>query len=498
MAPSVYRRPPDPSQHEAAFPLPFGLKRILSHIRPFVRSAVRSNGISAFVDQGIISGFNFLTFLLLARWMPSVEFGTYVLAFSVLMFLQTMQHALLTRAHNVLGARKRGSDYATFSRTVLLLVVTGAGAISMLAIGIWAIFDLAGAAAWAAAAAGIALAVGPWLIQDAIRRLLYTAERIPAAAINDAVSYVLQAGAVAWLFFSGFEATLPMVFGVLGASSAVAAIVGWIQVRPALRQAHRGRGRFLVHTRAIWSYGKWLSSGELVGWIGQNGNTWLIGGLLGAPVVAGYRAATYVTNLLNPFDLAVSNYLPVRASRILHDGGPGALRSWLLRKALLLGIPYAMLAVGISAASFWMLDLFYDARYVSGLLALVLTLSVWARFLSFLVGFARVALMAAERNVPIFFAQTLGLILFALFSTTAISAAGMAGAPIARIALQLVIGLYLVQHVRKLTSPHDPSGHPSRGLRTFLRPKSLREVRKARNRSIPEVSTASATSEGRA
>lgn len=474
------------------------MKRLLSHIPSFVRSAVRSNGTSAFVDQGIISGFNFLTFLLLARWMPTAEFGLYVLAFSTLMFLQTMQHALLTRAHNVLGARKEGADYATFSRAVLLLVISGAVALTLVAALVWFVLRWGGAASWAAAAAGIALAVAPWLIQDAIRRLLYTSERITAAAVNDAVSYVLQAGAVAWLFFSGQDGRLEVVFAVLGASSGVAALVGWIQIRSSLHTGSRSWKRFRVHTRAVWTYGKWLSSGELVGWIGQNGNTWLVAMLLGAPALAGYRAATYVTNLLNPFDLAVSNFLPIRASRILHAQGPRALRTWMIRKALLLGLPYAALAVGISAASFWILDLFYDARYVSSLLALVLALSVWARFLSFLVGFARVALMAAERNEPIFFAQALGLILFALFSTTAISLAGMTGAPLARIALQAVIGLYLVRHVNRLTSATAFSGSSEDPHVTCSRPRPVTHDRKAQNRSITEVSTIPTPSGGKA
>ena len=432
------------------------MNRILDHIFRSVKSAARSNGAGAFVDQGIISGLNFVTFLMLARWLPTDMFGAYVLAFSALMFAQTVQHALLTRAHNVLGARKTGSDYESFSRTVLILVLGGAAGLSLAVGGLSGVFRILGLTSWMMATAGLALAIGPWLIQDAIRRLLYTAERVPAAAVNDAVSYVLQAGFIGWMMLSGVQPGLLLVFAILGGSSLVANVVGWIQLRPRILRTHHATTTFFRDTRAIWHYGKWLTSGELVGWIGQNGNTWLIGGLLGAPLVAGYRAATYVTNLLNPFDLAVSNYLPVRASRVLSEQGQPAMLRWLVSKAILLGIPYALLAIGISFGAAQLLDLFYDARYVSTLLALVLTISVWARFLGFVVNFARIGLMASERTMPIFISQIIGLVLFAILSTVAISVVGIAGAPLSRILLQVVVGGYLL---RSLT--HSSFGRAS-------------------------------------
>ena len=433
-----------------------------------IKSAARSKGAGAFVDQGIISGFNFLTFLLLARWLPTETFGVYVLAYTALMFVQSFQHALITRAHNVLGAGKSGAEYTSFSRSVLLMILLGIATATVLT-GLLAVaFHFVGAPTWALATTGLMIAMGPWLLQDAIRRLLYTAERMTAAAWNDAVSYVLQAGAIAWLFLGGYEAGLLRVFLVMGGSSLAAVSVGWVQLNagaPAHNSAF-SRKTFVADLRDVWAYGKWLSSGELVGWIGQNGNTWLIGGLLGAPLVAGYRAATYVTNLLNPFDLAVSNYLPVRASRVLNESGPTAMRHWLIRKVVLLGLPYAILALGISLFSQALLELFYDARYTTSLLALVLTISVWARFVNFLAGFARVGLMAASLNKPIFVAQATGLILFAILSTAAISLLGIAGAPIAKIMLGLILGVYLSRTFQKgLTNlvdgaeTPDPSGN---------------------------------------
>jgi len=410
-------------------------------------------GSGAFVDQGIISGLNFLTFLVLARWLPSETFGAYVLAFSALMFLQTFQHALVTRAHNVLGARRNGSDYLSFTRTALSLVtgggVAGAGLLVLMAL----LFDLLGWVAWAGATAGLAIVIVPWLVQDAIRRFLYTADRIGAATINDAVSYVLQFAGIVALFWTGVSGSVFIVFCLLGVSSLAAVLVGLFQLGRAVWSIP-DRSTFIRDTRSVWHYGKWLSSGELVGWIGQNGKTWLIGGLLGAPLVAGYRAASYVTNLLNPIDLAVSNQLPVKASRIYARDGHAAMLSWLLRHGAMLCLPYALVAIGITFFAGDLLELFYDERYTTDLLALVLIVTVWARFFAFVVNFARLGLMAAERNMPIFVSQILGLIIFAIVSTILISSMGIVGAPLGRIVLHTIAGLYLAH---RLTSNPDES-----------------------------------------
>ena len=428
------------------------LKNSPLHLVRMLGGAARKLGSGAFVDQGIISGLNFLTFLVLARWLASDTFGAYVLAFSALMFFQTFQHALVTRAHNVLGARRAGNDFLSFTRTALALVaggaVVGAGVLAIIAFS----FHLLGWEAWAGATAGLAVVLFPWLVQDAMRRFLYTADRITAATINDAVSYVLQFGGIAALFWLDISGSVFLVFGVLGASSLAAVCVGLFQLEREVWSIP-DRKSFLDDSRAVWDYGKWLSSGELVGWIGQNGNTWLIGGLLGAPLVAGYRAASYVTNLLNPIDLAVSNYLPVQASRVLDTEGRKGMIRWLTRRGLILSIPYALLATGITLFAFEMLDLFYDDRYVTDLLALVLVITVWARFGGFVVNFLRLGLMVSERTIPVFVSQVIGLVIFAVLSTVLISTMGIVGAPLGRIALHIVVGGYLLRQLMQDSRP---------------------------------------------
>ena len=133
------------------------------------------------------------------------------------------------------------------------------------------------------------ICVLPWLLQDAIRRFLYTSERLSAASLNSAISYLLQVGGIGVLFFADVAASLLLVFLILSGSSLLASLVGVVQLRSEIFSNWEAGFDFKSHMNRLWTFGKWLSTGELVGWLGQNGNTWIIGVFLGARIVAGYR-----------------------------------------------------------------------------------------------------------------------------------------------------------------------------------------------------------------
>jgi len=175
---------------------------------------------------------------------------------------------------------------------------------------------------------------------------------------------------------------------------------------------------------------------------------------MGAPLVAGYRASTYVTNLLNPIDLSVANYLPIKAAQISKEKGREAMLGWLRRQAMLLCIPYALLVLGICLGSLQLLNIFFDERYATELFAIVLSISAIGRLFGFASNFSRIGLMATENNRPIFYSQILSLIVFVTISFAMIFWLGVVGAPMARILLHIAIGSYLTHALFK--KPTDP------------------------------------------
>src|SRR3990172_13345198 len=63
-------------------------------------------------DQALISVANFLTMVLLARALSPTGLGSFVIVYTGMLFAATLQAAMITRPHNVLGAALEGDEYA--------------------------------------------------------------------------------------------------------------------------------------------------------------------------------------------------------------------------------------------------------------------------------------------------------------------------------------------------------------------------------------------------
>jgi hypothetical protein len=66
-----------------------------------------TKGGLAILDQGLISGSNFLIGILLARWLVPAQYGAFSLAFSVFLLLSYVYHSLLSEPQGVFS----GSAY---------------------------------------------------------------------------------------------------------------------------------------------------------------------------------------------------------------------------------------------------------------------------------------------------------------------------------------------------------------------------------------------------
>ena len=266
------------------------------------------------LDQGLVSSVNFLAIILLARTLVPTEFGYFVLAFTILQSAGTLQAALITRPHNVLGATRRGRDYANYSTTAAVAQVGFTGVLTVL------VAVAAGTAYEAGfSRAGLFLALVPalvcWQLQELGRRMLYTEGRLAAAFANDVVSYGGQAGALVVLWrldvLSGTRALLTLA----AAFALGAALVGW-QLRATL--SGRLDGSSLA---ANWHFGKWLGLAEVGQWFSTQFYIYLGGAIVG-PIASGVLKAGQT--LLGPMSLFltfVTSYLPIVFARELDSSG---------------------------------------------------------------------------------------------------------------------------------------------------------------------------------
>lgn len=381
-------------------------------------------------DQAIVSASNFLTIYLLARFMEVGEFGAFMVGWISLLFLVSLQSAVISEPHNVLGPRLDPVRYRQLTSVLAKTLLEGS-----LALG--ALLAAAGAVTWAIGSprwGGLLLLLGgvvvAWMAQEFVRRALYTRSEIRSACANDALSYGLQAGGIAVVAATVQRPSMALAFGVLGSSSLVAALVGAWQIR-----GHLGSSGVTPEVeRGIradaFGFGKWLLARNVVSWSGQYGHNWLLLAMLGPAALGTYKAAEHLLNVVNPLRLAAYNYLPPRGSRVHAEGGLDALRHWVRGVYRLVGGAFMGAVLVLMLFSAPLLDLAYGDKFAGLHLEWVIVLAGVAA----MVNFARIplemAIAAMKQSRPLFWIHVWSVPLLFAVGTALIHRFGIFGLPV--------------------------------------------------------------------
>lgn len=225
-----------------------------------------TKGGLAVLDQGLISGSNFLVGILLARWLAPGEYGAYALAFAIFLLLSFVSQSLLFEPMAVFSGSAYQKSMRGYFRSVLwihlaMTVVT---------------FVLLGTAAGVAflraepnglpgALLGVTLA-SPCILLFWLARRAYYTQLSPARATSGAAVYCLLL--VTGLFLvhqrqrlSSFSAYVLMGAAALG----TAAYLLW-HLRRILPGIEAGP-KFGEACRRHWDYGRWALASSFATWI---------------------------------------------------------------------------------------------------------------------------------------------------------------------------------------------------------------------------------------
>src|SRR5262245_56929847 len=85
------------------------------------------------LDQALIPGMNFGTTGSLARGMGPADFGTFSVAYLLLLLANSLQTSLVTQPHNVLGAPLEGESYRDYTSSSALGQLAVAGLLALVA-----------------------------------------------------------------------------------------------------------------------------------------------------------------------------------------------------------------------------------------------------------------------------------------------------------------------------------------------------------------------------
>lgn len=251
-------------------------------------------GALSILDQGLISGANFLLVILFARWLGPGDYGATAIGLSLFLLLANFHHALLLEPMSVLGPRRPPSAMAEYFSAAWRAHV---GAVAVLGGALLA----TGATLWiggyrlAAVLSGLSFSTPAVLSFWILRRVCYVSGE-PAKALRGGASFFAVALAGASLVRAlGWESPAAL-FVVTGAAAfcACVALLPWLGDRIGWSATRRTVSEVLA---AHWGYGRWMAGVSLTYWLANSAFAAMLGLSAGMAASAGLRA---IENLATP------------------------------------------------------------------------------------------------------------------------------------------------------------------------------------------------------
>ena len=333
--------------------------------------AVRMGMFSMF-DQGVVSGTNFFTTLILARACSQDELGVYSLAWTIVVFLTALQANLITVPYTMYCHRRSGAALAEYAGSALAhQLITSLGAVACF-LGLNVLLSLGLGPASMRPAAWVLLGVIPFvMLRDYARRFTFAHLALATAITIDVVAAVLQLGTLLVLRELGLLSA-SAVYAAMGMACAVASLCWWfLDSQP----MHFSRVRFFADWKRNWLFGRWAMLSQLTS-LALYALPWLLASVHGEAATGELHACMTLVGLSSLFILGLNNLLMPKAARAFGQQGAHALFGVLRQAALWVLVVLGGLCVGVYFAGDFLAGIIYGAQYAdTGPLLTILALA---------------------------------------------------------------------------------------------------------------------------
>lgn len=397
----------------------------------------------ALLDQALVSGANFVTGVLLARFLGLHAYGIFAMAWLVVLFFGSVQQSFIIAPLQTL-VPKRDPDEQRRLKASLFLIQLLTGLLSMALT--WGFCQLSETLFLDQTPLGgltiiLPVTVFTFLMNEYFRKLFFAESRQQTALVLDLISYGTQ---IAGLLLVASQGALDLrrALIIIAVSNSISTVYGLFRSHGLSADfAH-----FRRHLAEVWDYSGWLIGTSLLQWC--SGNFFIItaGGLLGPAPVGAIRMAQNVVGVLNILFLAMENFIPTNAAKIYHEFGLRYLYTYLRQVMLLAG------AATIAALSMIMVFSREIIRMLYG--------AGFEEYDHVLLGFSilyvfvftglplRYFIRTVEKNRDIFISYVLSAGTSLLLAGPMVSGFGVTGVVIGLVLAQVIVQLWFLYSLR--------------------------------------------------
>jgi len=385
---------------------------------------------------------------MLVRFMGLREFGVFALAWMSVLFVNSLQSALIIAPMMSVGPKQEEKDRPSYFGAVVfqeLVLVSFCFVFVFAALRVSShIFPHAGLQQLALPLAVSAFA---YQMQDFIRRYLFATRQSRRAIADDALSYLTQLPILFFLHRAGHLNSATALWTMAG-TSLVALLPGWLWIEPLVFNLEWIR----VISRRHWRISRWLGASSLLQW--TSGNLFLIAAPVyyGAAAAGVLKASQNLMGVTHVWFQGLDNVVPAETARRLREGGVHSMltytRSILLRWG---GLTLLFAIVMAAAPGFWLHLLYGPAMAQYGY---VLRLYALLYVMIFVGGPLRAGLQALEYTAPIFWSYLAMTVLAFSLAFPMAKWLGLSGTMLgllgAQVLFQGIVGISLLLKSRRI------------------------------------------------
>ena len=354
----------------------------------FTKLAARveySDGLAsllAIFDQGMISGTNFVTAVIIGRCCGAESLGLYSLIASAIAMTVGVQDQLMTAPYVVYHHRKTAGNLRRYAGGVLLHQLAFIVFATLCVATGWLLVPNANPLAQTVTLI-LLMATPAILLRAFIREIALAHYDVLTVVIVDATVCITQLLIVVGMFAAG-TVHLPVVYCVLGFACLITAAV-WMK---------KNRRRFQFDRRATklswyrnWRFGRWALATHLAGTSTPYVMPWVLFAMKGEAETGLLASCSVIVGIANILLSGLGDFLTPRATLAYSTGGIQSLRK-ILRSMLGLSV-LAIGSVCVVAALFGnqIISFLYDGKFPdTGDMVALLTLSVLANAFSNVAG----------------------------------------------------------------------------------------------------------------
>lgn len=349
-------------------------------IQSFSRWSQRYSHVKwVLTDQVMVSGLNFLTGVLLARFLGVEGYGQFVLLYSVLLYGHTLYVALIVAPMMSIAPQVNSDvEQTNYLKGMITLQLLFSFLLSLI------VFVLgSGVEKWYPSwnlgekLLPLAISILCFQLQDWLRRYYFIYRKGKAVFINDVISYGGQI-ALLFLFYRFEQLSIANAFWAIAVSSAIAFVLGVVTENISPGWAYASQA-----FQQSWQSGRDLLLAGQINWAGSQGILLFGASILGAKAAGGIRAAQNIVGPLNILFQAMENIIPIRAAQHYAQNQLTGLTVYLKKISLLGGLLLAVPCITIALFSKALMELTYGKAYA--VFAVLITWQVVYIFMGFFI-----------------------------------------------------------------------------------------------------------------